>query len=710
MAGLFEALGKPVGKVVGKAAGKVAKKVMSEKEMIQDAIAKYIPTSEAKIVQNIRAAAPEILSAERSQGSTFNPRTNRFVDIGDPGTMMATKPNPIDESNVISGNVEDLINYAKRPEVMSGLRRGEYMGSWSEAPGQLTLDPSSRFKSSMDALNIGNKAEQRAGFNLKSGKEISLKDQEYIKNIADTEGLKGLGYTTTGIGLQAVNQGRNYDEEGKPRSVANNLENLLSIALMAKGGTKMFKSAKFEDQLLRPNTGLLSAPGTFAKNTASNLGDTIMDNPVVARILKEMNTPKKAFTTLDFLTAGLSGKAKKSLQGYESNYANPNLSVELRGATTPSPAAKELGSEVSKLIKPITQTDSGKLIEKPSLVLTDKDVKSIGKLKNSLSKLGIRQVAGLDYKNLTQSSVVKHKDAIATVGKNNLRKLADNVIDLPTNAKDFYKDIADTMASIRSEIGDRENAGITALTSAGTDLYTNAQIADAIKTLPMVHPGKQGAPTSVTTNAAYIKALIGIVTKEWDNYMTYSNSGNFVKIGNFAFDLTEGKTGQALALTHPDTATIDTHAVKAVLGLPGSTVSIEGLLQNQKAYDIFQQIYKDVAKEYNLTPREFQALVWFSWRKQVMKNPGKGMYSDFTDSNLNINPVFGMDVDDRRVLLKNTLKQNIIDPDQGNWTKQNVEKFNEIYPEDPLKTASAKYLAYRSKLIDAYNKGKAKKK
>ena len=93
-----------------------------------------------------------------------------------------------------------------------------------------------------------------------------------------------------------------------------------------------------------------------------------------------------------------------------------------------------------------------------------------------------------------------------------------------------------------------------------------------------------------------------------------------------------------------------------------------------------------------------------------MKNPGKGMYSDFTDSNLNINPVFNMDVEDRRILLKNTLKENITDFEQGNWTAQNVEKFNEIYPEDPLKTASAKYLAYRSKLIASYNKGKAKKK
>ena len=284
---LFNVLKKPVGKFVTGLENKL------NPAMIQDAIAKYIPTSEAKITQNIRQAAPEFL--KNPEGFSFNPRTGRFLTPGeDKGFMMATQPNPVDQSNTVPANVTDILSYAQKPEVMAALRRGQYLGGWSESPGMLTLDPATRFKDKLKSVAAGVRAEQRAGFDLGNIEEYKLTDalKTEASNKASRQMLTGLGQTLGGAGLQVGNNISNADST-EPASNIDKAVDIASLLLMARGGRNLAKGYNIKDLMFTNTAPVKQSYGLVNK------------------------PPKyKAMATLDAITLGLAEKAGIALSRY----------------------------------------------------------------------------------------------------------------------------------------------------------------------------------------------------------------------------------------------------------------------------------------------------------------------------------------------------------------------------------------------------------
>lgn len=410
-----------------KAAKNVYNKVKSDAEIIQDRIAKFAPASEAKVERNIRAAAPDILAS--SEGFSFNPRTGKMLQPGkDVGYMSATKPNPTDESNIIPANsIEDLLNYAKQPEVMSGLRRGDYLGGWSESPGMMTMDPATRFKNKIDAVATGLGAEQRGVFDLGKSNTINLLSDSMksdVENAALKQQLIGLGQTTSGIGLQAHNQGMNYDEEGKPRSTANNLENLLSIALMARGGRNMFKGAQVEDRLLRPNTGLLSAPGTFAKNTLNNAADSDIIQKLLTSTGNGFGGNKKsmkAATNLEFVSGIATGGILPAFQ-----LARKKL-AELGVKEAPYSVPGEPGSTAINIANTLQNKDIADFAVNNINPLDDQGT-AFGKLYNFIVDKYANNIYVKPTKQFRDNLLKKVKNKKITINKSVIKKQVEDLI------------------------------------------------------------------------------------------------------------------------------------------------------------------------------------------------------------------------------------------------------------------------------------------
>lgn len=61
----------------------------------------------------------------------------------------------------------------------------------------------------------------------------------------------------------------------------------------------------------------------------------------------------------------------------------------------------------------------------------------------------------------------------------------------------------------------------------------------------------------------------------------------------------------------PDAITIDNHAVQAAMNAPTTTIYLR-----VTAYNVFVDIYRDVADSLRLRPCDFQAIIWCVWKRR----------------------------------------------------------------------------------------------
>jgi hypothetical protein len=63
-----------------------------------------------------------------------------------------------------------------------------------------------------------------------------------------------------------------------------------------------------------------------------------------------------------------------------------------------------------------------------------------------------------------------------------------------------------------------------------------------------------------------------------------------------------------------ETVTIDRHAIDIAVGRPLSNKERASMLKG-KGYDTLARFYTEVAREYDVTPSQLQAITWVWWRK-----------------------------------------------------------------------------------------------
>jgi hypothetical protein len=128
---------------------------------------------------------------------------------------------------------------------------------------------------------------------------------------------------------------------------------------------------------------------------------------------------------------------------------------------------------------------------------------------------------------------------------------------------------------------------------------------------PSMYPDKFGATLALT--GAYKMALKVFVNMDKLAAENFSKKGNRVKIGSFAWNSADPYD--------PSFVTNDRHAVQAALGLRSPDNLIPDM-SNQKVYDLFTKAFTNIADKHGLIPNEAQALVWFAWRHEMLRDPG----------------------------------------------------------------------------------------
>lgn len=67
-----------------------------------------------------------------------------------------------------------------------------------------------------------------------------------------------------------------------------------------------------------------------------------------------------------------------------------------------------------------------------------------------------------------------------------------------------------------------------------------------------------------------------------------------------------------------DTATLDRHALSACVLHPKLKKSKAYSIKNKKLYELFEQVYREIAQENNITIAQTQAIIWVYWRDKVL--------------------------------------------------------------------------------------------
>lgn len=156
------------------------------------------PSNEEDIVRAILAQRSAIESSPL--GFTMDPRTGRMLNVGnDLGYSMATVPeDPVLNRALLGSPATDLATRApmnaidevalesliREPYFMDELRRGANFGGWfDEDTNQFVLDAPRRFTSKDRSIIRGDRAKQKAGYDLGAGAQYNLDDDVVAKAI-----------------------------------------------------------------------------------------------------------------------------------------------------------------------------------------------------------------------------------------------------------------------------------------------------------------------------------------------------------------------------------------------------------------------------------------------------------------------------------------------------------------------------------------------
>lgn len=148
------------------------------------------PSKEEDIVRNILAQRTAMENSPL--GFTMDPRTGRMMQVGkDFGYSMATVPeDPVLNRSLTSQVVQNadgtetipidavaLEALIRNPYYMDELTTGANFGGWFDrSTGEYVLDPSRRFLNKNRSIVLGNRAGQKAGFDLGAIDEYPLTD------------------------------------------------------------------------------------------------------------------------------------------------------------------------------------------------------------------------------------------------------------------------------------------------------------------------------------------------------------------------------------------------------------------------------------------------------------------------------------------------------------------------------------------------------
>ena len=168
----------------------------------EQTLARLIPAAKSRVLQTLEQQGAQLFNPENAMGATLNPRTGKLLEAGkDTGNMMATIPNPVDNSHVVR-NLDELLSYAKKPEVMKDLQSGAYLGTWRDPDlGGLVVDPSRRYLSRTSAMIEGAKTNQKAGFDLGAINEFPLNTAQATSALRKTANT---GLALGGLGTAAL--------------------------------------------------------------------------------------------------------------------------------------------------------------------------------------------------------------------------------------------------------------------------------------------------------------------------------------------------------------------------------------------------------------------------------------------------------------------------------------------------------------------------
>jgi hypothetical protein len=343
------------------------------------AIAKIKPYSEETIVRNLELGAEDMLkrSADKFTGFTFDPRRGKFLDPRkQTGSMMASVPNLPGQSSGAGTvkSIEELIDTAKRPEVMSRLQRGEYLGGWNPEGGGVGLDPSRRFLTEFGALRSGLNTDQIGGFSLLRNRSYNVTPGELStarnKLIAGTAAGALAAGTAGALAVPGRNPVKDFIEglnENDEALDSPTYSALLASALALPFGISPLKKVKTA----------LKATGSVGKEFTKTKGKYI------DTLFTESGTPIAPTGVFDELQAArlLSKEKGISLEEALLNTGSKNLDVlgKLKSA--------------DYILDPDAPIDTKRLFQNPS----NPDASSAARATGILSKSIVRDVDGQPF-------------------------------------------------------------------------------------------------------------------------------------------------------------------------------------------------------------------------------------------------------------------------------------------------------------------------
>lgn len=440
-------------------------------------LGKVLPYSEETILSNVRKNAPEILSSSRSGGFSFDPRRGKFIEGGEQaGSFMSSIPNdptlPVKAGGGVATNIDELMNVVRKPEVMSRLRRNEYLGGYNPE-GTLGLDPSKRFITDYNALRSGLKTNQAEGFRSKRLETYPVTESQ--KDIARNTILKNTSLATA-LGGGAVASG-GYISTDENSEGLGDISKLALIPLLV-GGTAYAA-------LRNP----ASLKGAFLNSSAGS---------------------------------GLFSKeAKKLILPTEKEFITPEAIKQ--GTVNYSKFGQDANKKMQSQIKTI-KDDNNKEVE--SLVY-----KSMKQYPEEFKNLGFVPIKGYDYIRGAGNKKILNLDEEETISF--LSENIKNAVKLSNieNDSQFYVKYNKFIMDNADVLSPEELASYGSQFSAGASPESELKAFASFLRKPTVLP-EEGATRS--TGVATAKAIRAQQFKDPMDKFAIDLDGRLIKIGNYA--------------------------------------------------------------------------------------------------------------------------------------------------------------------------------
>ena len=554
-------------------------------------LGKVLPYSEETILSNVRKNAPEILSEGRKYGFSFDPRRGKFIEGGEQaGSFMSSIPNdptlPVKAGGGVATNIDELMNVVRKPEMISRLKRNEYLGGYNPE-GTLGLDPSKRFITDYNALRSGLKTNQAEGFRSKRLETYPVTESQ--KDIARNTILKNTSLATA-LGSGAVASGGYISTDDKSEGLGD-ISKLALIPLLV-GGTAY----------------------AALRNPASLKGASNIDFLTGALA----GTAEKAASA----TPGLISKqAKKLILPTEKEFITPEAIKQ--GTVNYSKFGQDANKKMQSQIKTIKDDNNN---EVESLVY-----KSMKQYPEEFKNLGFVPIKGYDYIRGAGNKKILNLDEEETISF--LSENIKNAVKLSNieNDSQFYVKYNKFIMDNADVLSPEELASYGSQFSAGASPESELKAFASFLRKPTVLP-EEGATRS--TGVATAKAIRAQQFKDPMDKFAIDLDGRLIKIGNYA--------NNKLNPTDPNFITVDTHAANLALGTlvrKGKSFALPNL-QDKDVYQLFMKAYKKAADDLGMLPSEVQSASWYGWRSTYY-NPTRTLDQVLAQNPLtNINPIF----------------------------------------------------------------------